>query len=232
MDGDTKHLIYRIALPEECSRIREALETFFYPEALLNVSYTGQQTAVPAEEEVQHTLSLVQQGMAAIAIDTNDHNQQIVGVSIARCVKPDTCDDLLQEAASLLGHGKRVEQLKLQAHLERLANVCGRFRVRRSYHVFVLAVDPTRRRNAIGQKLLEFQLARAKTLGYQVVSADFTGEQVARIGARLGMRCVSALPLDQYWNSAGERLFVAPEGMPGDRTVCTYARYVSGVGDK
>ncbi|XP_035788756.1 uncharacterized protein LOC118465012 [Anopheles albimanus] len=231
MDGDTKHLIYRVAEPGECSRIREALETFYYPEALLNVSYTDQQTADPAEEEIRHTLSLVQQGMAAIAIDVDADRDHIVGVSIARCVRADSSDDLLQEAASLLGHGKRVEQLKLQAHLERLGNVCGRFRVRRSYHVFVLAVDPRWRRNAIGQKLLEFQLARAKTLGYQVVSADFTSEQAARIGARLGMRCVSALPLDQYWNSAGERLFVAPEGTR-DHTVCTYARYVSGVGDK
>ncbi|XP_050097742.1 uncharacterized protein LOC126578844 [Anopheles aquasalis] len=230
MDGDSKHLIYRVAVPEECNRIREALEAFYYPEALLNVSYTDQQSTVPAEEEIQHTLSLVQQGMAAIAIDTNDRDQ-IVGVSIARCVRPDSSDDLLQEAASQLGHGKRVEQLKLQAHLERLASVCGRFRVRRSYHVFVLAVDPNWRRNAIGQKLLEFQLARAKTLGYQVVSADFTSEQAARIGARLGMRCVNALPLDQYWNSAGERLFVAPQGT-SDHTVCTYARYVSGVGEK
>ncbi|XP_052873781.1 uncharacterized protein LOC128279099 [Anopheles cruzii] len=222
MSCDEPKILYRIAVPSDCERIREALLTFHYPKESVHVAYVGQQIADPLRDDAQYALTFVQQGMAVIAIDV-DHNR-IVGVSIARCVRSGTAEQLLDEATTL-GEGRRAEVLRLYAHLERNADVCGRFRVRRTYHVFVLAVDPRERRRAIGQKLMEFQLARGKSLEYRVVSADFTSDQAARIGARIDMRCVSALALGQYRNPSGEQPFVAPP----DRIISTYARYVAGV---
>ncbi|KFB51583.1 AGAP006788-PA-like protein [Anopheles sinensis] len=224
MSVDDQNIVYRIAVPSECERIREALISFYYPEELLNVSYideNGHSPTGPTEQDIQYALSFVTQGMAAIAIDSK--HGIIVGVSIARLVDLNTAEELLGSVVSPDVSRKRAEMVKLFAYLERTGDVCGRFRTRRSYHVFVLAVDPRFRRRAIGQKLMEFQLARGKTLRFRLVSADFSNEQASRIGARLDMRCVAALALDQYRNSSGERVF---EARGADNIVCTYARYV------
>uniref|UniRef100_A0A182N7H5 N-acetyltransferase domain-containing protein n=1 Tax=Anopheles dirus TaxID=7168 RepID=A0A182N7H5_9DIPT len=222
MNGEYAKILYRIAVPSECERIREALLSFYYPEELVNRSYVeeNQLIAGPAEEHIQYALSFVHQGMAAIAIE-EDHGT-IVGVTIARCVKPGTADELLT-GASATGVRKWAELLKLSAHLEHTGDVCGRFRSRRTYHVFVLAVEPRFRRRAIGQKLMEFQMARGKSLRFRVVSADFTNEVAARIGVRMDMRCVSVLSLNQYQNETGEHVFAASTA---NHVVSTYARYV------
>ncbi|XP_053676352.1 uncharacterized protein LOC128726562 [Anopheles nili] len=223
MNGEYPKILYRIAAPSESDRIREALLSFYYPEELLSRSYAGEQQiagAGPPEEQLQHALSFAQQGMAALAIE-EDHGR-IIGVAIARCVKPTTAGDLLT-AVPQTGSHQWAETLRLFAHLEHTGDVCGRFRSRRAYHVFVLAVEPHFRRRAIGQKLMEFQLARGKSLRFRVVSADFTCKEAARIGERVDMRCVSVLSLNQYRNPVGERSFAAPEVDP---VVSTYARYV------
>uniref|UniRef100_A0AAG5D9E6 N-acetyltransferase domain-containing protein n=1 Tax=Anopheles atroparvus TaxID=41427 RepID=A0AAG5D9E6_ANOAO len=224
MNADYRKIVYRIAVADECERIREALLSFYYPEELLNVSYideNGHSPTGPTEQDIQYALSFVAQGLAALAID--EEHGFIVGVSIARPVGSGTADEQLSAAGSTDVCRKRAEMVKVFAHLERTGDVCGRFRTRRSYHVFVLAVDPRFRRRSVGQKLMEFQLARGKSLRFRLVSADFSNEQAARIGARLEMRCVAALALDQYRNPAGERVF---EARGADNIVSTYARYV------
>uniref|UniRef100_A0A182YJG6 Uncharacterized protein n=1 Tax=Anopheles stephensi TaxID=30069 RepID=A0A182YJG6_ANOST len=223
MNGCFPKILYRIAVPSECDRIREALLSFYFPEELLTRSYLDetQTTIGPAEEHIQFALSFVHQGMVALAIE-EDHGT-IVGVTIARCVKPTTADELLALVPAAGTNGRWTEMVRLFAHLEQMGDVCGRFRSRRSYHVFVLAVEPHFRRRAIGQKLMEFQLARGKSLRFRVVSADFTCEVAARIGERMDMRCVSAISLNQYRNQAGEQRFVA-SGQ--NHIVSTYARYV------
>lgn len=219
-------IVYRIAEPAECDRIRAALLAYFYPEDLLTVSYIEEREAQPprlgpSEQDIQHALSCVVRGMGVLAISGFDGT--IIGVSIARCVTPTTADELLDDAKPAAACRKRSEMVNMFAHLERTGDVCGRFRKRRSYHVFVLAVDPRFRRRAVGQKLMEFQMARGKALRFRLVSADFGGERAARIGARLEMRCVAAVALDDYRNADGEQIFAAPGA---DNIVCTYARYV------
>uniref|UniRef100_A0A182QI66 N-acetyltransferase domain-containing protein n=1 Tax=Anopheles farauti TaxID=69004 RepID=A0A182QI66_9DIPT len=220
MNGEYSKILYRIAVPNDCDRIREALLSFYYPEELVNRSYVEENQILtgPTEEHIQYVLSFVHQGMVAIAIE-EDHGI-IVGVTIARCVKPGTADELLARASSA-GTRKWAELLKLYAHLEHTGDVCGRFRSRRTYHVFVLAVDPRFRRRAIGQKLMEFQMARGKSLHFRVVSVDFTNEVAARIGERMDMRCVSALLLNHYQNEGGEHVFAAS---PANHLISTYAR--------
>ncbi|XP_053665799.1 arylalkylamine N-acetyltransferase-like 2 [Anopheles marshallii] len=222
MNGGFSKILYRIAVPSECDRIREALLAFYFPEEILTRSYleVNQTIIGPSEEHIQYVLSFVQQGMVALAIE-EDHGT-IVGVTIARCVKPATADELLALVPSA-GTRRWAEMLRMYAHLEHTGDVCGRFRSRRSYHVFVLAVEPHFRRRAIGQKLMEFQLARGKSLRFRVVSADFTCEIAARIGERMDMRCVSAMSLNQYRNQAGENTFVTSSV---NHIVSTYARYV------
>uniref|UniRef100_A0A182R9C4 Uncharacterized protein n=1 Tax=Anopheles funestus TaxID=62324 RepID=A0A182R9C4_ANOFN len=222
MSGGFPKILYRIAVPSECDRIREALLSFYFPEDLLTRSYVEEnQTNIgPSEEHLQYVLSFVYQGMVALAIE-EDHGT-IVGVTIARCVKPNTAEELLALVPSA-GARRWAEMVRLYAHLEQTGDVCGRFRSRRSYHVFVLAVEPHFRRRAIGQKLMEFQLARGKSLRFRVVSADFTCETSARIGERMDMRCVSAISMNQYRSQAGEHTFVA-SGV--NHIISTYARYV------
>uniref|UniRef100_A0A182LYF9 Uncharacterized protein n=1 Tax=Anopheles culicifacies TaxID=139723 RepID=A0A182LYF9_9DIPT len=222
MNGGFPKILYRIAVPSECDRIREALLSFYFPEELLTCSYLeeNQPTVGPSEEHIQYVLSFVHQGMVALAIE--EEHGTIVGVTIARCVKPNTADELLVLVPTA-GTRQWSEMLRLFAHLEHTGDVCGRFRSRRAYHVFVLAVEPHFRRRAIGQKLMEFQLARGKSLRFRVVSADFTSEIAARIGERMDMRCVSATSLNQYRNQAGEHTFLSSGA---NHIVSTYARYV------
>ncbi|XP_001237158.2 arylalkylamine N-acetyltransferase-like 2 [Anopheles gambiae] len=222
MNGGYSKILYRIAAPNECDRIRQALLAFYFPEELVTRSYLdeSQPQIGPTEEHIQYALSFVHQGMAAVAIE-QDHGT-IVGVTIARCVKPGTSDELLAMVPAA-GSRRWSETLRLFAHLEHTGDVCGRFRSRRSYHVFVLAVEPHFRRRAIGQKLMDFQLARGKSLRFRVVSADVTCEVAARICERMDMRCVCAMSLNQYRNQSGEHPFVVTGP---NHIVSTYARYV------
>lgn len=222
MNGGFSKILYRIAAPNECDRIRQALLAFYFPEELVTRSYLdeSQPQIGPTEERIQYALSFVHQGMAAVAIE-QDHGT-IVGVTIARCVKPGTADELLAMVPAA-GSRRWAETLRLFAHLEHTGDVCGRFRSRRSYHVFVLAVEPRFRRRAIGQKLMDFQLARGKSLRFRVVSADVTCEVAARICERMDMRCVCAMSLNQYRNQSGEHPFVVTGP---NHIVSTYARYV------
>uniref|UniRef100_A0A182PEW3 N-acetyltransferase domain-containing protein n=1 Tax=Anopheles epiroticus TaxID=199890 RepID=A0A182PEW3_9DIPT len=222
MNGSFSKILYRIAVPSECDRIREALLAFYFPEELVTRSYLDESQPLigPTEEHIQYVLSFVHQGMVALAID--EDLGTIVGVTVARCVKPGTADELLAMVPAASSR-RWAETMRLFAHLELTGDVCGRLRSRRAYHVFVLAVEPHYRRRAIGQKLMEFQMARGKSLRFRVVSADFTCEVAARIGERLDMRCVCAMSLNQYRNHTGEHTFVATGP---NHIVSTYARYV------
>ncbi|XP_058831061.1 arylalkylamine N-acetyltransferase-like 2 [Topomyia yanbarensis] len=206
----------RVARADELDRVREILRTIYYPEEGITISYVHGKE--PTLDDERFSLSFVQQGSVVLAEDKTSGT--VVGISVAGPIEPDDPDSMIQEAATT-DTKKWSDILKLLALLERTANVCGRFGLPKAYHVHILGVNPAYRGQAIGTRLMQFQVDLATKKGFGAISADFTSVYSARIADQLGMEFISQVSLDDYRDENGEKPF---EPKDIHRLIKTYAK--------
>ncbi|KXJ78070.1 hypothetical protein RP20_CCG005669 [Aedes albopictus] len=195
-------IVLRVARPDELEQVREVLRRIYYPEEGITVSYVhGKQHTLDDE---RFSLSFVEQGTVVLAEDAAA--KKFIGVAIAGPIRPGDPDAMVEEAATTETK-KWGDILKLLALLERTADVCGRYELEQAYHLHILAVDPTYRGHALGQRLLQFHMDLAKQLGFKAISGDFTSVFSVKLAEKLGMECISQLALGEYRDENGEKLF-------------------------
>ncbi|XP_053686527.1 uncharacterized protein LOC128736069 [Sabethes cyaneus] len=196
----------RVARPNEEDLVLNVLRTIYYPEESITISYVhGKQ---PTADDERFSLSFVAQGMVVLAEDKNAGT--IVGISIAGPIEPGDPDRMIEEAATTETK-KWADILKLLALLERTADVCGRYGIKKAYHVHILAVDPACRGQSLGLRLMQFQMDLARKFCFDAISADFTSIYSARLADKLGMETISQLSLADYRDENGDKLFCPQE---------------------
>ncbi|XP_065088080.1 arylalkylamine N-acetyltransferase-like 2 [Ochlerotatus camptorhynchus] len=195
-------LVLRVARPDELDQVREVLHRIYYPEEGITVSYVHNKQHTLDDE--RFSLSFVEQGTVVLAEDTAA--KRFIGISIAGAIYPGD-PDLMEQEATTTETKKWSDILKLLALLERTADVCGRYRLEKAYHVHILAVDPTYRGHALGQRLLQFQMDLAKIMGFGAISGDFTSIFSVKLAEKLGMECINQLSLGEYRDEKGQKLF-------------------------
>ncbi|XP_055532650.1 uncharacterized protein LOC129722869 [Wyeomyia smithii] len=195
-------IAFRVARPDEIDLVRDVLRTIYYPEEAITISYVHGKE--PTVDDERFSLSFVAQGMVVLAEDKNA--KTVVGISVAGPIEPGDPDLMIQEAATT-DTKKWSDILKLLALLERTADVCGRYKLSKAYHVHILAVDPAYRGHALGLRLMQFQMELAKNFGFEAISADFTSVYSAKIADKLEMENISQLSLADYRDENEEKLF-------------------------
>ncbi|XP_062550200.1 arylalkylamine N-acetyltransferase-like 2 [Armigeres subalbatus] len=198
----SEDIVLRVARPDELDQVREVLHRIYYPEEGITISYVHGKKHTLDDEKF--SLSFVDQGTVVLVEDLR--LKKFIGVAIAGPIRPGDPDAMVEEAATTETK-KWGDILKLLALLERTADVCGRYGLEKAYHVHIMAVDPTYRGHALGQRLLQFQMDLAKQLGFKAFSGDFTSVVSAKIAEKLGMECISQLSLGDYRDENGEKLF-------------------------
>lgn len=200
---NSDRIVLRVARADEVDLVRQTLRTIYYPEEAITISYVH--GVEPTVDDERFSLSFVPQGTVVLAEDL-DAGGKVVGVSVAGPIQPGDPELMVQEAATTETK-KWSDILKLLALLEQTADVCGKFRLEKAYHVHILAVDPTYRGHALGKKVLKFQMNLAEQLGFGAISGDFTSVYSARIAEQLGMECISQFDMEGYRDEQGAQLF-------------------------
>lgn len=196
-------ILYRVATFDDRDDILEFIRKHYYPEEPLT---TGCEPKVQDSEDEEFSVSLISHGTTIIAYDPLQ-NDRIVGVVLAGPIGPNEAAEMIDEAERCENKSKKwAIILRLLAYLSENAKIYERFNVSKALHIHVLGVDRQMRGKSIGAQLIKKCFEAGKSLGYPIVSADFSGAFSIKIAEQLQMNCVFELAYTDYKDENGKQI--------------------------
>lgn len=204
MASSESDIKYATATVEEHDQILDFIRIHYYREEPITIGHPEKkQTA----DDEKFSMSFLSEHTVFKA--TDGITGELVGVLISGAIKPGDVEEMLAEAETTETK-KWSDILKLLAYREGKADVCRRFNVEKSLHVQVMGVDPSHRGKSIGVNLLKFAMAKAKELGFKMLSIDCTSVYSIALAEKLKLECVSVVAFADYRNDEGVVLFNPP----------------------
>lgn len=203
--SSTKEIALRVIQPHERQEVLDFLHLHYYLEEPLTA---GSEPKQPDKEDEEFNMSNIVHGTCVMAIEKNKAHPagRIIGVLLSG---PKECDEAkhLFEDAAKLGATKWGRTLHFLACIEQEANIFERFNVQRVLHIHVMGVNATMRGRNIGRRLVEEVLKIAKSLHYEMVSADCTSFYSAKLFERMNADCINIKFYKDYTDEAGRQVF-------------------------
>lgn len=201
-------ILYRVATPDDRDDVLDFIRKHYYPEEPLT---TGCEPKVQDPEDEEFSVSVIPHGTTIIAY-VPSQNDRMVGVVLSGPIGPNEAAEMIEEAERCESKSKKwAIILRLLAYLSENAKIYERFNVSKALHIYVLGVDRQMRGKSIGAQLIRKCFEVAKSLGYPIVSADFSSAFSIKIAEQLEMNCVFELAYIDYKDENGKQILQPPQ---------------------
>lgn len=207
IDSSQNKIIYRVATTDDRDKVLDFLREHYYPYEPITI---GIEPKRPDSADEEFTISVIEDGASILAIDSTK-NDKIVGAIMAGPIQSDEMEQLIAEARQCDKDNQKWSQiLRFLAHLAQGSNIFKRYNVDKSLHIHAVSVDTAYRGKSIGTNLTQHCLARAKSLGYPIVSADCSNVFSIKMVEKLGMNCINVQAFSDYKDLNGRQVFNPP----------------------
>uniref|UniRef100_A0A1I8Q661 aralkylamine N-acetyltransferase n=1 Tax=Stomoxys calcitrans TaxID=35570 RepID=A0A1I8Q661_STOCA len=203
----------RVITQQDYKRVLDFLSLYFFGnEPLTNSSEPKDEVVVG----VDFVMSNIEHGTCLMAVLKG--SDEIMGLTMTGPKGPDEAEHM-QKAADAEGNTKWGKILQFLAKVERDSNVYERYNVTKVLHVLATCVDVKMRGMNLGARLYNAALEMAKSMGYELLTADCTSFYSARIKENLGWDRINVAPYKDF-HVDGKQVF-CPD--PPHESCTTYA---------